>query len=217
MSSSGSLAFVVAFVSQKGGPGKSTMTRGLAREAAAAGLRVKVADLDIQQGTSVNWQRLRLGASIQPVVSVESFATAAQALATASSFDLLIIDGPARTSLATVEIARAASLVVQPTGPSLDDLEPAVKEFHGLLKLGIPKSRLVFALNHIGTEAEEGDARAYLAEAGYEILAGSLVERPAYRKAMNMGYAVTETRYPALNARADQLFQSIIDRIATNG
>jgi chromosome partitioning protein len=43
------------------------------------------------------------------------------------------------------------------------------------------------------------------------VLAGCLVERPAYRKAQNGGYAVTETRYAALNSRADALIQSLID------
>ena len=71
------MAAVVAFVSQKGGVGTSTLSRALAREAAAGGLRVKVADLDTQQGTSVDWHRQRLNASIEPVVSVEAFATAA--------------------------------------------------------------------------------------------------------------------------------------------
>ena len=169
---------VVAFVSQKGGVGKSTLSRALAREAAAGGLKVKVADLDTQQGTSVDWNRTRLEAGIEPVVSVESFKTAAQALSMAEHFDLLILDGPARTSQATLEIARAASLVVQPTGASLDDLRPAVREFHALVKAGVPHNRLAFALNRIGTPAEETDARSYLAEAGYGVLDGCLVERP---------------------------------------
>ncbi|MBD4961076.1 AAA family ATPase, partial [Xanthomonas citri pv. citri] len=54
------MAAVVAFISQKGGVGKSTLSRALAREAAAGGLRVKIADLDTQQGTSIDWHRLRL-------------------------------------------------------------------------------------------------------------------------------------------------------------
>ena len=74
------MAAIVAFVSQKGGVGKSTLARALAREAAAGGLRVKIADLDTQQGTSVDWHRLRLSQGIEPVVSAEAFATAAQAL-----------------------------------------------------------------------------------------------------------------------------------------
>ena len=86
------MATVVALVSQKGGVGKSTLSRALAREAAAGGLRVKVADLDTQQGTSVDWHRVRLSVGLEPVVSVEAFATAAQALAAADGFDLLVID-----------------------------------------------------------------------------------------------------------------------------
>lgn len=211
------MAAVVAFVSQKGGVGKSTLARALAREAAAGGLRVKVADLDTQQGTSVDWHRQRLSAGIEPVVSVEAFATAAQALGVANGYDILILDGPARTSQATLEIARAANLVVQPTGASLDDLRPAVREFHGLVKAGVPTARLAFALNRIGTPAEEAETRAYLEEAGYSVLAGSLLERPAYRQAQNVGNAITETRYAALNGRADVLIQSLIDRVTNNG
>ena len=211
------MAAIVAFVSQKGGVGKSTLARALAREAAAGGLRVKVADLDTQQGTSVDWHRLRLSHGIEPVVSVEAFATAAQALAAAENFDLLIIDGPARTSQATLEIAWAADLVVQPSGASRDDLIPAVREFHALIKAGVPHERLAFALNRIGTPAEEASARLYLEQAGYNVLDGCLRDRPAYRQAQNSGKAITETHYTQLNEQADTLIQSLIDRITAHG
>lgn len=204
---------VVAFVSQKGGPGKSTLARALAREAAAGGLTVKLADLDLQQSTSVEWNRTRLAAGIEPSISVEAFATAAKALASADKFDLLVIDGPARASAGTLEIAKAADLVVQPSGPSLDDLRPAVKTFHELVKAGIPVDRLVIALNHVATDAEESDARAYIKQAGYTVLDGCLVERPLYRQAQNVGYAVTEAKHARLRERADVLIQSIVNRI----
>ncbi|HHF0296671.1 TPA: AAA family ATPase [Pseudomonas aeruginosa] len=210
------MAAIVAFVSQKGGVGKSTLARALAREAAAGGLRVKVADLDTQQGTAVDWHRLRLSQGIEPVVSVEAFATAAQALEAAKGCDLLIIDGPARTSSATLDIARAADLIVQPSGASRDDLIPAVREFHALTKAGVPNDRLAFALNRIGTPAEEVAARVYLQQAGYTVLDGSLRDRPAYRQAQNTGHSITETRFAGLNERADTLIQSLIDRV-TNG
>jgi chromosome partitioning protein len=208
---------IVAFVSQKGGVGKSTLARALAREAAASGLAVKIADLDVQQGTAVDWHRQRLGGGFEPVVAVEAFRTAEQALAVANGYDLLVIDGPARTSKATLEIARAADLVVQPTGASVDDLRPAVREFHALQQAGIPTGKLAFALVRIGTEAEEAEARGYIAEAGYTTLPGCLPERPAYRQAQNQGYAITETRFQKLNERATALIQSLVDRIASNG
>ena len=208
---------VVAFVSQKGGVGKSTLSRGLAREAAKQGLRVKIADLDIQQGTSVAWQRRRLTAEVEPRIWVENFATAEQALEEAARFDLLIIDAPARASKGTEQIARAASLIIQPTDPCLDDLEPAVKVFHELVKAGISKQKLAFAINKVLTPAEEIAARAYLTEAGYEVLAGYLPVKTSYRDAHDHGRSITETRYDALNSKADALIQSIIDRIPTHG
>jgi chromosome partitioning protein len=203
---------IIGFVSQKGGVGKSTLARGIGREAAAGGLSVKIADLDVQQGTSVNWYRRRLEAGIEPIFSVESFKTAAQALKLAPQFDYLIIDGPARASAATLEIARAASLIVQPTGSSVDDLEPAVLTFHELVRDGISRDILVFALSRVGTDAEEFEARAYIKQAGYAVLAGSIQERPAYRQASNVGLSITETRYPQLNKRADILIQAMVDR-----
>jgi chromosome partitioning protein len=207
---------IIAFVSQKGGVGKSTLSRALAREASIGGLKTKIADLDTQQGTSIDWNRTRLNAGIEPEVAAEAFATAAQALKIADQYDLLIIDGPARTSTGTLEIARVADLVVQPTGASVDDLRPAVREFHALVQAGIPKNKMTFALNRIGTPTEEAEARAYIAEAGYAVLDGCLLERPAYRKAQNVGHSVTETSFRNLNTRADALIQALIDRVGDN-
>lgn len=211
------MATIIAFVSQKGGVGKSTLARALAREAANGGLRTKIADLDTQQGTSIDWHRTRLNAGITPDVAAEAFASAEQALKAADHYDLLIIDGPARTSRGTLDIARLADLVVQPTGASVDDLRPAVREFHALVQAGIPKGKLTFALNRIGTAAEEAEARAYVTEAGYAALAGCLLERPAYRKAQNTGHAITETSYAGLNAKADALIQALIDMVHQDG
>ena len=49
----------IAIASQKGGVGKSSCARLVAREFAQAGWSVKIADLDIQQGTSFQWYRRR--------------------------------------------------------------------------------------------------------------------------------------------------------------
>jgi chromosome partitioning protein len=53
------MTICISFISQKGGVGKSTLARALAREANEQKLTVKVADLDTQQGTIVNWHRRR--------------------------------------------------------------------------------------------------------------------------------------------------------------
>ena len=208
------MAAIVAFVSQKGGVGKSALARTLAREAALAGLTVKLADLDVQQGTCTDWNRDRNAQGLEPAISVESYRNARAALAVREQVDLLILDGPARTSAATLEIARVADVVVQPSGPSADDLRPIVRTWRELVTAGIPTSRLTVALNSVGSEAEEADARSFLHSADVLALGHALPERVAYRQALNAGRAMTETRYTALNKLASVLIQDIIQKVS---
>jgi chromosome partitioning protein len=119
------MAVIVGMVSQKGGVGKSTLSRLVAREYALAGWTVKIADLDVSQGTSFNWQSRRLQAGIEPVIPVERFGTVEQALKTGIHYDLLILDGPPHSTAGTLKIAAASLLTILPTGLSLDDLRVA--------------------------------------------------------------------------------------------
>ena len=104
---------IVGFVSQKGGTGKSTLARALGAVVAVAGLQVKIADLDPPQGTVLEWERIREENSTSPTITVEAFDTAAEAIASAEEDELLIIDAPAGANRGTLEIAQAATLIVQ--------------------------------------------------------------------------------------------------------
>ncbi len=208
------MTLIVGMVSQKGGVGKSTLARLVAREYALAGWTVKIADLDVSQGTSFNWQSRRLQAGIEPVIAVERFGTVEQALKIGEHYDLVILDGPPHSTAGTLKIAEASLLTVLPTGLSLDDLEPSVLLAHELRKRGVKTARLAFALSRVGdSESEIQEAREYVAEAGYRVLAGSLPEKTAYRRASDEGRSLTETRFPSLNKRSDELVQGIIDLI----
>lgn len=59
------MAWIVGFISQKGGVGKSTKAIALAREASACGIKTKLADLDLEQATSAEWHRRRLSAGLR--------------------------------------------------------------------------------------------------------------------------------------------------------
>jgi chromosome partitioning protein len=208
------MALMLGMVSQKGGVGKSTLARLVAREYALAGWTVKIADLDVSQGTSFNWQSRRLQAGIEPVIPVERFGTVEQALKIGAHYDLVILDGPPHSTAGTLKIAAASLLTVLPTGLSLDDLEPSVRLAHELRKHDIPASSMAFALSRVGdSEAELEEARAYITQAGYRVLAGSLPEKTAYRRASDEGRSLTETRFASLNRRSDELAQGIVDRI----
>lgn len=204
----------VSFCSQKGGVSKSSLARALAVEAARGGLSVKVADLDVAQGSTVDWHKDRIASSIEPHIAVQLHRGPKEALAHANGVDLLVIDGPARADKDTLEIARLSDLVVLPTGASLDDLRPAVRTANSLKGAGIPVERLLFVLSRIGTDAEADAARSYISEAGYRVAPGHVPERPAYRQVQNEGRAVTEVRYPQLKALAEAVVQALVDAAA---
>ena len=207
------MAVIVALVSQKGGVGKSTLARALAAIAAHGGLAVTLADLDMQQRTSMRWGSARTTRHADVSLTVKLFADIDAVVASEQHQDLIVIDAPGRTSRATLDIAQRSHLIVQPTGASLDDLHPAVLLFHELVAAGVPRRKLVFALTRILSDDEESAARAYLVEAGYAVLAGSMPERIGYRRALNRGDAPMETDEAELNERVDALMESLIDRV----
>jgi chromosome partitioning protein len=208
------MTYIIGMVSQKGGSGKSTLARLFARELARDGFAVKIADLDTQQTTCADWAADRAEASVEPEIQAQAFGKLATALREAERYDVYILDGRPHSSEQTVEIARAANLVVIPTGQTKDDLKPAVRLAHALAQAGTSPERIAFALvRTTGSLAELAAARAYLQSTDYVVLDGALPVSTAYGIAHDMGRAATETTHRSLNAKAEQLAQAIIDRL----
>lgn len=204
----------IAVASQKGGVGKSSCARLIAREFAEAGWKVKIADMDIQQGTSFHWCKERAANQIVPEIRTETFANIKQALKDAENFDLFIMDGAPAASAATREMAKAADIVLLPTGLSNDDLRPQVLLAHELVKAGMDAQKLFFVLWRVGdSDAEIQDAREYISKAGYIVLDGEVPDRTLYRRASDRGKAFTETTSATLNKRADIVVQSVVTAI----
>ena len=210
------MAYIIGMVSQKGGAGKSTLARLLARELAQNGMTVKIADLDTQQTTCTAWASDRAEAGLEPEIQVQSFGNLSTALREADRFDAYILDGRPHSSRQTLDIARAAHAIVIPTGQTKDDLRPAVQLAHSLVDAGIEVSRIVFALvRTTRSAAEVGAAREYLNQTEYTMLDGELPSSTAYAMAHDAGRAVSETRYRSLNEKAEELAQAVIDRLVT--
>jgi chromosome partitioning protein len=74
------MAVVIGFVSQKGGTGKSTLARALGALVAHARMKVKIADLDSQHRTIIEWAKARDENRIAPPVKVRAFRTASEAI-----------------------------------------------------------------------------------------------------------------------------------------
>lgn len=208
------MAIIIGVVSQKGGVGKSTIARLIAREMAAQAWLVKIADLDISQATSYHWRARRLQRAMEPDISIEQYGRVDQALKSAEHFDVLVLDGAPHATQATQQIAKVSDLVIIPTGLAVDDLQPGVTLAHDLMK-HVPRQKVVFALCRVGnSQAEIAEARQYLTEAGYQVLEGELPEQVGYRRASDEGKAATETRYQSLNQRAEAIAQSVVNKIS---
>jgi chromosome partitioning protein len=179
---------------------------------AHAALKVRIADLDPQQHTTVEWERMRGENRLAPSLDVRGFSTVAQAMAGMADDELLIIDAPARAGRRTLDIAKAADLIIQPTSGSIDDLRPAIVLFHELVQAGIPRERLVLALSRTLAAGEEDAARSYIGKAGYEVLAGAIPERAVYREAHNRGQAVTEAK-GRTQGPVEQLVEALFDKV----
>src|SRR5690606_37472746 len=108
------MTIVVALISQKGGVGKSTLGRGLGAVLARAGLIVRIADLDPQQHTIVQWNETRRANHVSPSFDVRGYSSWREAIEASADVELLILDTTGRASRETLAVAANAHLVVQP-------------------------------------------------------------------------------------------------------
>jgi chromosome partitioning protein len=196
---------VVGCISQKGGVAKSSLARLLAREFAAFGRHVLLADLDVLQATSLDWARRRIEAGLTPNVPVERCESTKQALKRArqAGAECLVLDARGIADQQTLEVARAADAILIPSGLAVDDLLPAVRLAHELTRAGIPSGQIAVALCRAGDAIGEiGEAARYIGDAGYRCLNVAWPERAGYRRAHDEGRAATEARHPSLRSKA---------------
>ncbi|PZR92273.1 MAG: hypothetical protein DI537_13885 [Stutzerimonas stutzeri] len=211
---------VIACLSQKGGVGKSTIARLIARTYAVSGWSVKIADFNTRQLTSVRWAQTRKASGIEPEIAAEP-AHAPSSLRR-EPVDLVVVDGRPDSDQSSLEIARIADLVIVPTGLPLDDLEPQLMFANELVEKGVPKERILFVLNKV-TESKVAavEARNYLRRATNFLIAEQhITAKTSYQKAQNHGRALSEVEglnTSRLEESADLLAAEIVGRVTTLG
>lgn len=205
---------IVGVVSQKGGVGKSTLCQLIAREAALGGKQAKILDFDVKQMTSTEWVRARLERGLEPAIEAEPTKDLDKALKHSRGYDIVVLDGAPGSPKRTAELVPACDLIILPTGASRADLLPGLALARHIGEITRGRGKPVFALCRVMTPAESADARATIAEAGFETLEGELTERPAYRQAQDTGRSLSETGFPSLNDRARRLARNVLDRLA---
>lgn len=205
---------IIAVISQKGGVGKSAISRTLAVEYAKSGWSVKIADLDTGQGSTTNWKARRDQNGLKPEIPVEKYATVSRAILDAEQFDLMVLDGPAFAEKGGLRMAESADLVIIPTSYSLDDLMPQVETAQDLVTSGIDPEKIKFIFCKAdGSESEDLSARRYLKRAGMTVLTNVMPERASIRHASNNGQAASEVPHRSVRNRVIPLAVEIANII----
>jgi chromosome partitioning protein len=140
----------IAFLTQKGGAGKTTLAASLAEMAASTGEKVVALDLDPQQSL-VRWGKRRETANARNTVIVEPLErerlphlrAILDGLAGAG-FTLAIFDTTGADATAVRPVAEAADLCLLPVRPTRLDVEATAATFRAVF---LAKRKAAFVLN----------------------------------------------------------------------
>jgi chromosome partitioning protein len=178
----------LAFVSQKGGAGKSTIAANIAAYAASNGIKTVIIDLD-QQASISAWHASREDDSIHIIPSHPPLLAKYVAQCDQQGYQLCVIDTPPHNSTAAANAISVADLTIIPVRPSAFDLVAAQATFDLLAQNGGKGGAVINAVPS-GTKVID-DATAFVKDAGITVI-GRTGQRIAYQHATTKGQGVTE-------------------------
>jgi chromosome partitioning protein len=198
-----------AFVSQKGGVGKSTLARVLALGAVHRGRKTLLADFDLDQLTCVEWGALRLRAGIDPEIDARAFKSLKKLRKDDAAVDFVVADTRGLADDLSTEVAEISDVVFLPTGVSQDDLRPTLNLARKLARRGA-EGRLVVVLSKVGrSEAQFVRAVETIEDSGFELLSEHWPQRDGFQSDLDAGRAGREARNPYLREIAERMEQAL--------
>ena len=184
---------VIAFLAQKGGVGKSTLSINVADALHRESNRVLVIDADPQASAS-DWSSVRPSAPWR-VISLPPADLSAGVLTHAQAHDHVIIDGPPGAVAITRAIIVAADLVIIPMVPSALSKWSADMTMQQIHQAAIHKPSLQAAVvitQAIPRTTIANVLRDSLTDAGLPVLATTIVSRVAHAEALSQGLTIYE-------------------------
>lgn len=181
---------IVAVAIQKGGVGKSTVTRSLATSAALAGLNVLALDMDNQQTTTM-WSRRRKNPLPLVRYITENDLDDELARARKAGCELVIIDTPPARSTEAPAAVEAADLVLIPCTADVE----AFEQLPRTVRLARTTGKPAFAVLSKATpnsRSEEVAARGVFEALSLPMVPAVLHEFKVHRHAARQGLTAQE-------------------------
>jgi chromosome partitioning protein len=179
----------MAFLSQKGGSGKTTLAVHTAVAAQESGERPVIIDTDPQK-SAASWADAREAATPPVAPIAASLLSEVFRAAREDAMTLCIIDTAPHAAPDAARIASMVDLVVIPCRPTAFDLAAAGSAVE---IVRAAKARAVFVLSACPLRAPEiAETRAVLEAYGYPVAPVAISERRAFARAVASGRAVTE-------------------------
>lgn len=179
---------IIAFVTQKGGSGKTTLAVNLAVAAEQAGARVLILDLD-PQASAEAWYQDREAQTPRLARVAAGELPRALELARGQGFSHVLLDTPGRDEPAVAAAIRAADFCVVPCRPTPADMKATPTTVATIRRLGKP---LAFVL----TQTPPRGFRIREAQSGLGVLGPvapvPVVMRNAFQDAHGSGLGITE-------------------------
>ena len=202
---------ILAFLNQKGGVGKSTLSTNAADYFHRRGDKLLLIDAD-PQGTTNDWAARRDDLPF-PVMQLARDNMAREILSHAANYDHVVIDGPPRAEALSRAVIIASDLVVMPieaSGASDWAIQTTIRQIREAREYKDNLLSVFLVSRIIPNTVISRSIRDHVADYGIPLLKATVANRVPYAEALTMGKTIFEW---AGHSKAAHEFSTVMEEI----